>query len=199
MLYKKCAELPLSIFLKIVLESDINLLIKSGEHSPEEVGQAWEEIYSEYFEIAGSMDSKYLIQTARTILIAENKIDIINACVPILRLKENEKCYNALTKIGYPIKRIEDRGQRNKELDRLVSRAKGLVHTIAQGERELRRVTENEGRARPTEQDYIRSLAYLSKFQGYRIDPEITTVAEYVAIQKHFQMTLDDAKQRVHR
>ena len=198
MLYKKCSELPLALFIKIVLEDDLKLLIRSGEHTTEEVNAAWESIYSEYFELSGAQDARHLVQTARAILIAENKIDIINACVPILRMKENALCYAALAKIGYPLKQIADPVERNREIDKLISRAKSLVHIVASCERELRRVTDQDKGGKPTEQDYIESIASLSKFQGYRIDPELTTVAEYVAIQRHYKLTLENGKQRVH-
>lgn len=193
MLFSKCSELPLSIFIKIILEDNIGLLVQTGKHTHQEVSQAWEAIYSEYFELVGSTDSKYMVQTARTMLIAENKIDIINACIPILSIKHNETCYKALAKIGYPIARIDDPVARGRELARIVSRAKALVHIIAAAGRELKRMEEGNG-TRPSEQNFIESIARLSKFQGYRIDPEKTSVAEYIAIQRHYTLTVENRK-----
>lgn len=189
MIYKKCSELPLNIFIRIILEDDIKLIVIDGEYSESEIANTWSEIYSEYFELSGSSDCKHMINTAKSIVIAENKISIINACCAVLMHNHNDSMYKALSSIGFKLKRIDDKNERLKAIESLTTRAKSLVHIISENSREFNKLNNNSNKL--TEQDYIESIASLSKFQGYKIDTKETTVAEYLAIQKHYKTELE--------
>lgn len=189
MIYRSCAELPLSIFIKIVTTDDISFLSTDGKDSNEEINKVWADIYSEYFELCDSSDCKHMINTVKTIAIAENKIAIINAAVSVLRIGHSEQMYNVLSRLGFKARRFDNFEERGAELDRIISRAKSLVHVLNEAERQLSNM-ENTGK-KATLSDYTNSIVRLGKYQGYRIDPEHTSVAEYLAIQKNYRLELE--------
>lgn len=190
MIYKNCHELPLAVFIQVVTTNNYKLLVKEGKHSDNEIIEAWNNIYSEYFELCGSTDAKHMINTVKTIAIAENKIKIINAAVLVLRRDHNETMYRALSKMGFKAKRFDNQEEREEELKKVISRAKSLVHVLNEAERQLKQM-EGEGNKKASINDFTNTIVQLGKYQGYRIDPEITTVAEYLAIQKNFKLELE--------
>lgn len=189
MIYRNCNELPLSVFIKIVTTDDISYLSTDGKGSVMDLNAAWTDIYSEYFELCSSSDCKHMINTVKEIAIAENKIAIINAAVTVLRIGHSDKMYGILARLGFKVKRLDNYEERSAELDRVISRAKSLVYILNEAERQLSTM-ENRGKKASLE-DYTNSIVRLGKFQGYRIDPEETSVAEYLAIQKNYKLELE--------
>ncbi|MOA44306.1 hypothetical protein D3C78_1665650 [compost metagenome] len=73
----------------------------------------------------------------------------------------------------------------------VLSRAKSLLFQIKKAQSDLNELQDGNKAKPPVESDYINLLSTLSKYQGYRIDPSVTTVAEFVAILKQFNQYVE--------
>lgn len=194
MIYRTCSELPLSVFIKVVTTDDISFLSTDKKVSKIELAKVWADIYSEYFELCASSDCKHMINTVKAIAIAENKIVMINAAVAVLRIGHSDKMYDVLSRLGFKAKRFDNYEERGAEMDRIISRAKSLVHVLNEAERQLSTM---ENGKKATVEDYTNSIVKLGKYQGYRIDPEHTSVAEYLAIQKNYKLEQEWLQKKV--
>lgn len=63
-------------------------------------------------------------------------------------------------------------------------------------EADLAKLSTNDKKA--TRADYAANLAALGKFQGYRIDPNLVTLSEYVAISNNFAKHIEFLKRNPH-
>lgn len=185
-IYDSCQDIPLYNFIKIVCESDLKWLTISGKPTDQELGEAWDKIFSEYNEISDSQQGNYLIGLLREYYAIKGKIEIIQAIVDVLAKGRNDQLVDALHKAGYRFPfNANDPAAYRKDLERTVSQAKTMVIRFQQLHDDLEKMQNESGKTNPSDYDMI--LSELSKYQGYRLDPKQITVSEFCAIVKRFK------------
>ena len=174
-LLRSCKVLPLSIFKECYCNNDYSGL---GKGTKDELQAAWNEILFEYSSLIDSENSQYLFSISKKISLLSCDISFIEGAIVVLKAFHDQEIVDILRQMGYPL--IE--GYKEKDLDRIVSLAKTLVYEFNELQDEMNKIqTVASGKAQ-TESDFDKTIALLSKFQGYAIRPKETTVTEFCGI-----------------
>jgi|SRR5688572_12721603 len=179
-----CHTLLMKDFIKCRVESDLQYLIISGEPTTDELNAAWAKISDEFFDLAEKAQNLYALELYMELEALHYKMQVVSECVEIMRSYRCEELVKLLKDMGYnyPFD-AEDEVKYLKDLDRVTTRAKALV--IAYNERSARLdiLKEKESPDQvESYQYYDKILAVLSKFNGYHVDENTTTVSRYAAL-----------------
>lgn len=194
-LYHRCSELPLSVFITCTVDKDYRGLVKYGHATQSQLNHCWNELYSEYAEISGGDSYKLLMNLTRDIGYLESKLLCIGLCLKVLTHRPDEKCIKILHNYGY--KYVFDIKQPElyaKNLETVAIRAGAVKLSIQQKRAELDKKqgrTENKPITRET---FAKILASLSKHMGFRIDPQETTVSEFVSYRHNLESEIEYLK-----
>lgn len=187
------STLPLARFIDVYCDNRLEALIIQGTVSPIELLDAWDTILNEYIMIIGSAKTQHLILLQRHIAVLECKIKTVDTCIEALwgMAKEfnqrSDIAVSELGRIGYRFPfNIKDPESFQKNIDAVYSRSKTLVVELDMKQKEFERVNKNVSSGITTRTDFDAEIITLSKWQGYQIDEEKTTLSKYAHIYKSF-------------
>lgn len=184
--YTSCAELPLKRFIKVSVTSDLRHLTISGRPTKEQLEQAWQDILEDYASQTKSTTHKAYLNALKEIAQLKTKIFVIQETIQRMAERPNEGFAELLRSLGFRFTyNPEDREQYQKDLKLTVSQSKTMLIRIAQREKDLESFIEHKD---ITELDYEDLLSEMGKFQGYRLDPKIITVSEFISILNRFKI-----------
>lgn len=192
--YTSCRELPLNKFIWCLVKGDVWYLMKPKKPrvSKKVLEPVWNEIFYEYMDmVKDPLHTKMLILMKEITRLDTHYVLVYETCRQ-LNLHYYKPLVESLQKLGYRYKYDpSDRKQYRKELDLTISQTKSYRVKSEQYRKDLEEIRSDKGK-KTEGADYVALLAELSKFQGYRIDPDVVTVAEFVAIsnryKKHVEM-----------
>lgn len=177
-----CNQLTISAFIYIITSNDLSPL--GGGISKREY--AWQLIWAEYTELTGDKKSNHLLSLMKEFYVSQHKIAIIQTIVDAICERHDDGLTAQLRVLGFRFKfDISQPEQYRKDLERTVTQSKSLIVRLNNAYNELQKLNNDNSKATPSDFDLI--MAELSKFQGYRIDPNICTVSEYCAILNSFR------------
>lgn len=182
-IYRHCSELPLAIFIDCICNMKLDRLIRSGKASYSELTAAWEQIYSEYCDLMNTHEYRLYMLLAKEIGHLKSKMLAVACCVDALRIRYSEKSVTMLRQYGYAYQfDYKDRDAYQADIDRVVTRSKAMNIAYKIKKKEMEELEKDSEPLR--EQDFTDMITHLSKFIGYRIDPQVTTVSEFASIRK---------------
>ncbi|MNE22159.1 hypothetical protein D3C80_1153490 [compost metagenome] len=194
--YWKCNDLPLSIFLKVLLTGDVGLLTISGKPTKEELDEAFQSIHEEYLSLSESVEYKQLLSLIKEIAMYENRYNLIVMAVNILRIIYDERIATELRTYGYKVIEgdVKDPSY-HKQLDIILTKSKFIKINLQRASDDLNKINKNESES-PDENSYDVLLADLSKHQGYYLDPDKITVTHFLAVLKRYRQFVESKTQK---
>lgn len=181
--YTSCNDLTLYLFIQVLTTGEQRWLTKSGKPTKEQLKSAWDQIFSQYTEVSESKQTNYLLSLLREYYSIPNKIQIIQTIVDNLSKRYDPDLIAKLRLLGFRHPYTEESYMRDLKIT--VTQAKGLILKYRTLYDDLQKIQSDDSKADPNDYDLI--LSELSKYQGYRLDPKIITVAEFCAIVKRFK------------
>lgn len=181
--YSTCNELPLWNFIRC-LTGDVTHLIKLGWPTKKSLEKAWENIFNEYIGLSKEVTHKAMLGLLKQISSMNGRFVLVYEVVRSLRINYNEELVKFLLENGYKYKfdHLDYEGF-NKDLDRVMAKAKGLTLQAKDRQKELDSLKgKSEG-----ETDWDELCSALGKFQGYQIDKKKITVSEFVSILNSYK------------
>ena len=180
-----CKTLPLNSFIKAYCNNDYSGLVKSGTPSDEGLKAAWNEILFDYSGLIKSEDSDYIFQLAKRIGLLQFHIMYVDYAVLFLETTKDDDIAGELRDMGYNIPPFED-NTFSKSLQMVKSLAKAKVFELDTLTDEYNRISQTKGGKQQTEDEYIRTVVMLSKYQGYNLDRNTTTVYDFAQIFNNY-------------
>lgn len=184
-IYARCRELPLDIFIDVLLNKNLKRLIKYGSAGLHELGEAWDRIFWEYCDLSGSEDYRNFIYTAKDLGFAESKLRIFIICQYVLSNRYSQDCINSLRKFGFTGEfPIDNLAKYNSDLERLSNRVSSAQLEYSVKLKESESFMPKSRAEYITEETFDKALIAMSKFMGFKIHRKDITVSEFLAIKK---------------
>jgi len=195
LVYKKCNELPLYIFIEVLVNGSVEHLVKNDIFlkifSKKQLQNIWDEIFAEYQILMDDKNANISFELYRDIHVFHNKITIINALVFLLRQSYSPGAIELLRGEGFNFKFTKETYL--DDCNKVISRAKSIVMQIIEKEyeyNELRKNNDNEIK----ETDYTDLLFEISKTAGHRLSAREITVTEFVSAYNSYKRAIERAK-----
>jgi hypothetical protein len=194
-LRKTCSEISVRQFIKAYCEGDLTVLIIQGEPTGEQLKEAFEEIIYDYSVQIKSDDDGYLFHLCKKIALHRWHISFVDYALSLLRIKFVKEVADELMKLGYYVDgNREDEDRYQQQLNRITSLCKTQIHDLADLEEQYSRIEKTTGNKPMTRDEMMKSVATLSKYQGYRIDCDSTTLEEYINIFNNYTQELSASR-----
>lgn len=195
LVYKKCNELPLYIFIQVLLTGQVELLLKSDLVKPlftkKALQDIWDNIFSEYTLLMDDKNANVSFELFRDINVFHNKITIINAFVFSLRQEYNIIAIESLREYGFNFKFTKETYL--NDCNGVIERSKNIVMQLIEKEHEyndLKKNRDNEIK----ETDYTDLLFEISKSAGHRLSAREITVIEFISAYNSFKREIERDK-----
>ena len=184
-LHTTCYTLPLNAFIDALVDNNYTGLVLSGRPTESEISDAWEQIYTQYTEISGnSLFTAYatkLKDYGRTL----TKMNILISSIEVLSLMYNADVVQALNDVGFKCTFDQnDIEAYMADLDKLSNYANSVSVKLKYASGQLDEAKQQMNNKAATRADFVNSIAIVSKYMGFKIDPTCTAVAEFVTYQK---------------
>lgn len=151
----------------------------------------WDEIYSEYTEISGSVSTNKSLDLAIQITYLTNRINIVQSIVQRLYYRRYDEAIALLVEMGFFFLFEDLRG----DLDKVMIKLKGDEMHLNRHISEYKELGESDS-GKSTEVEWFGILSAIGKHNGYHINARIITVTEYCALDKEFRLHLEYLKSK---
>jgi hypothetical protein len=182
----------LDVFLDCLVNNNLNRLIKSGNPPIHAINEAWECLYTEYIDIAGGTQTRQLMTINADLNAIRCKHEKIRIALIVLANRYSKDMVQVIQNYGYTNKfNWEDPVSYQNDLTSMTGRLSviSLAWQIKEREKEaLISELTKDGAKKMTMQDWELHLASLHKFMNGRIDKKTTSVSEYAAAKKLFEL-----------
>jgi len=184
-IYTRCRELPLDVFIDVLINKNLKRLIKHGSAGLHELGEAWDRIFWEYCDLSGSEDYRTFIYNAKDLGYAESKLRIMVICQFVLSNRYSQDCVNALRKFGFNGEfPVDNQARYNADLEKLANRIRSAQLEYSVKLKESESFLPKSRAENITEETFDKALIAMSKFMGFRISRKEITVSEFLSIKK---------------
>lgn len=180
--HHSCKTLCLDPFIQAYCNNDLSGLLISGTQN-EEIHSAWNEILFEWSSLVKSENADALFELQKEIAILEHHIIYIDYAVPFLKLRYDEDIANEVRSLGYDVPQDENY---QKALDLITSLAKRKVFDHGELVDEFNRLNKTTTGKKQSEDEFIKTVLTLAKYQGYPIDRKTTTVFDFAQIFNNY-------------
>lgn len=185
--YNSCSELPLYNFIKIVCKDDLTWLYaekKSLLNKNVDLQPVWDQIFSEYCELAKNPKSKQVFELVKELTLLDSKIKLVKNIVEFLRVEINDDLITILKSMGFLYKFQPNTIE--KDLNLTLSSAKRFEIRKKEAEQDYKALQTDEKNA--TEKDFEFLIAQISRFMQFKIDKKTTSVSEYLNYLESFNI-----------
>lgn len=186
-LYVRCGELPLERFIRCMCEGDMPALRRCGMVRKCVLKRTWVKILEEYAKLSGDAGYEKSFLLSKEIARENVRFLLVKSCLKVLGVRYSRKCVDYLRTQGYvyPFDK-DDPAAYRKDWEQVNKKAR-MIGVELVNKRKLYERSFSEAGKLPPREGFIRALASLSKYMGFRIDPEKVTVEEYVVMQKQYE------------
>ena len=188
--YYQNARIPAVLFYDILESGDINLLVKKGKPTKNQLEKAFSNIFDEFFELKNDSKMRLVLKTKKEVIRLYRKIAIIEAIVLSLvsfRFPDDkiEMLVDHLSKVGITVNKENNL---DKELlNVLKTSLAGYRNILALEEHNLKELTKG---VKSTFED---SLVSLEGVIGYAIDDTVT-LKKYLSYEKRATKKANNGK-----
>lgn len=194
--HRTCEKLNYGKFIQVLTTGNLNLLRIKGKSTKEQLEEAWEDIKAEYSNLIQTPKSDTLFDVVKKLARVQWLMLFLDMALDTLKEQYDQGIANLICENGYPmIEDLEDREDYLKQIYRVEIEAKVLIVLSNQYYAEYQSLIPKDA-ADTIKKDilyYEKELAFLSRFQGSRIDKNKITVLEFCAIVNTF---LEEAKKK---
>lgn len=189
--YHTCKTLTVGEFINAYCNNDLSGLLKSGEANDIQLQSAWNEILFDWSSLIKSSKSERILNLACEIGLLQWHIIYVEYAVIYLLLKYDEDIATQVQALGYEVPEFGSKGYESA-INRIKSLAKTKVFELNNLRDEYKKIQKTSEGKSQTEEEFVGMVLILSKYQGYNIDRNITTVFEFAMI---FNNYLSEVKQ----
>jgi hypothetical protein len=190
-LHHSCQTLYLTSFIKAYCNHDYSGLIISGTPSRDQLLSAWTEILIDYGTLIKSEDHEAVLLRQKEISQLRWHISYVDNAVYILWQRFEPEIIAELTTLGYEITAEFGSDEYKEQLNKTISLCKRQVFDLESLEEEYERLQKTTQGKNQSEESFFKTIAMLSKFQGYHLDKNVLTVADFVSIYNNYVEELD--------
>lgn len=183
-----CKELFLSYFIDAYCNDNLAAVYQFMDEPLEKKPFRWLVILEEWSWLMKNEDGDNLFSIANKILQLKTQITFVDYAVFFLDQRYDKDIADKLRSI-YPADYTD-----KKNLKRALTLVDTKRYELDILTDEYNRLQDSNKGEKLTEPQFISNVARLSKHQGYRIDIQKTTVAEYAAIHQNFLTEIKTAK-----
>jgi len=166
----------MQVFINVQISKDLSYL---GDAEPGILLEAWENIIAEFQTLSKDTSSNYLFELKKSIEYLDKRMVILRTILDFLKTRPSEAIAELLlNEYGYTFE---------GDTERIWSMAKRELHQLKIKAAELEKL-EAQPNNEQTEFDWINNMGVLSEFQGFKFNPKVDTVAEYISLLNRFKM-----------
>jgi hypothetical protein len=169
------------------MNSNLRRLIRSGRPTADQLQDAWDSIFSEFQILSDNKQSNYLLGLLREYYSIPNKITIIEAIIGSLQSRYEPELIRLLRDMGFRHKYDPESDSYARDLQLTITQSKSLVIRWNDLTSDIKRLEEGNKKNQTEASNYDVILSELSRFQGYRLDAKVISVAEFCAVVKMFR------------
>jgi hypothetical protein len=163
-----CNTITLTVFMDCLFDNNYTAL--APDATEEEQKEIWQKLKEEYFIKSGDAKQQHIFLLSKKIAVQEARLMVVRT---VAEMPEKEGL-KVLQKVGYAGSKSGINSRVRRDLVMLE------VHR-----NELNRLfTAAANKQNSTRDDFIRWMVVVSKYIGYRIDPSLTTVLEFLSMDK---------------
>lgn len=152
------------------------------------VGEHWEDIYNEYVGLRENKQSSYILDLMKEITYLQTKVFIITKCVEVLAVTYSRELVMEVMQCGCKGKfDYSNPVAYSNDLKAALSFAKKYTAQSQRKEKDLNDYHARHGSKVIERKDFDVWAITLGKFQGYRIDYDVVTVAEYCHLMNAYE------------
>lgn len=189
-LYSRCDTIPLSHFIDCVCDNNIKRL-KRKKYLPvpdKWLEETWEIIIEEYTKKTDGNKYNATIGTTKDIYRDVCRLLTIDTCINALSEQYSPLAADILRKMGYRYSFNPEEGEKYiKELENVRNKVKIIAVSLESNKKKYDKLSIKHKKTGNERDEFINTLTILSKHQGYRINPEVTTVSEYLNILENYK------------
>jgi hypothetical protein len=179
-------------------DEDITPLIISGKPPLEVLQQAWLKIYIEYIDYSQNADMAYAQRLQRDIVLLRARLLKVEYCVRYLALQHDDDLVAELRKLNFRFKfNPEIKDQYLQDLKGVIQRCSSWQLQLEMKEAELKAYQDKNKGEKPDRIYFTKILARLAEFNHFRIDPKITTVAEFAIMKNNYIEHCNEIKKQL--
>jgi hypothetical protein len=200
-LHNSLDTLILNDFIQIHVKKKFELLVITGQASPEQIAEAWEAIQEDFMSRMISVEAFAIFHFEKELAIINSKIALVGICLQVLEVKRSDAAVKELAAMGYrrPFN-WNDRAAYEADLKAVESRSKTLLERRKTAEDRLKQARRPiSERATKTVEDWDMDLAILSKYMGYRLDKKVITVSEFLNISALYSKELERQQEALNK
>lgn len=196
-LYRSISDLPLSIFIKCIVDDDLHSLIISGTVQPSELIEAWSEIRQQYADAIGDHEHRFATSLYKEVSLLKNKYQSIILLIDMLShayKKELADELNDLLGTNFSFN-TDDTEKYAHELQRCLTRSNSFLLDLELKERQYESISGNSSKSsKPPKKEYFYSiLITLSDHAKYAVQDTIT-VFEFCERLKRYNHYVEEVK-----
>jgi hypothetical protein len=187
LLHRSCRTLSLASFVEAHCNNNLKALIISGTPEENELLDAWTQIVFEYSSLIKSVESDEMFELAKEIGLLQWKVTYVDNAVFLLRHRYDVDVVHELINMGYDgvYDPADDRGYQ-QQLDRVISLTKTDVFDLEQLIAQYERLKNTSTGKKQTEFEFLKTIQYVSQYQGYPIDRNKTTVEDFAVMFNNY-------------
>ena len=176
----------LNNFITCYIDNNLNVLVKSGSATQEELELTWDKIYEEYVYAVGDNENKLYLKLYKELCELATRIHLIRRLVEILhnyRVKKFEDILNKELNSNFKFDPLKPE-EYDKLLQKCYNKSKALVIRYDLKDIEFKSVEKGQKKKdkgqKPTKEYFSGILNVLSGIHKYRIIANQITTFEYV-------------------
>jgi len=175
MLYSKCTNTPMQVFIDVQVSKDVKYL---GDGTQEELLESWGSIIEEYQSLTNDTSSNYLFELRKSIEYLDKRLVILRISLDYME-KHNSKLVADW---------IADEYGYTGDSVAIWNRAKSEMHKLKIKEAELEKQQAASPQTEHSAFDWIKNIEVLSQFRGFKFNTKEETIAEYIALLNNFKI-----------
>lgn len=187
LLHRTCKTILLQSFIEVFCNNDLSFLVISGEPAQSELIDAMQELIFDWATLINSEDSNYVNELKKSLGMLEAEINFINEAIPLLKIQVKYRCIDpelivGVNSLGYYL----PGKPKEHELELVYSLSKRKVFDYNELAEEYERLTKTKEGKKQTEEDFMKTVAAISKYCGFRINTKETTALEFAAMFNNY-------------
>lgn len=176
-------KLPLNIFIRCLVHSDLSGLVIKGNPTSEQIAIAWAGIYSQYIDLNSENETIYILELQWSIICLTSHISETETCIYFLQDTYHSGLVGILEKNGYKLHPEYTNDHLQIIQNKLARKKLELQVKI----REYDSYIESHKNDEVSERYFITTLLRLAKYQGVAIiRSKDISVEEFVMLLKDY-------------
>lgn len=177
-LYNDCSELPLYRWIKLAVTGDYKWLIKTGK-TKDDLADHYHKVYTEYTSLVKDVRSTQELKLKIAVSTTAKRIDHIQICVNLLRVKRDEKLIHLLqNELGFSRLTYIDL---DKDLTLTETLMRSEIVKYEQKRIQLEKMFTDMADGDNGELEFYEQIRILAKWLTFNIDPHTTSVIQYIS------------------